>query len=135
MRAVGVILKRTGVIQTSGLSAEAAASEAAGKATPAWTVLSAGVVLQERYEILSVLGHGGMSTVYRARDRRFANVDRLVAVKEMFNVTQDAAARRHRLRRSACFGLDLRARVLERGEGALSLFDASRTKLDLPYHD
>jgi serine/threonine protein kinase/outer membrane protein assembly factor BamB len=92
-----VILKRTGVIQTSGLSAEAAASEAAGKATPAWTVLSAGIVLQERYEVLSVLGHGGMSTVYRARDRRFANVDRLVAVKEMFNVTQDAAARRLRL--------------------------------------
>jgi outer membrane protein assembly factor BamB/tRNA A-37 threonylcarbamoyl transferase component Bud32 len=89
-----VILKRTGVIQTAGLSAEPAAGSGG---SAAWNVLPPGVVLQERYEILNVLGHGGMSTVYRARDRRFANVDRLVAVKEMFNVTQDAAARRLRL--------------------------------------
>lgn len=91
-----MILKRTGVIQTSGLTNEPAAGSG-GAAAAAWSVLPPGVVLQDRYEILNVLGHGGMSTVYRARDRRFANVDRLVAVKEMFNVTQDAAARRMRL--------------------------------------
>jgi serine/threonine protein kinase len=95
-RVRGVILKRTGVIQTSGLGGEAA-TEAAGQPAPGWTIMPPGVVLQERYEVLNVLGHGGMSTVYRARDRRFTNVDRLVAVKEMTNVTQDAAARRLRL--------------------------------------
>jgi serine/threonine protein kinase len=89
-----VILKRTGVSQTKEIAAEAAA---AGRADAGWHVLPPGMVLQERYEILNVLGHGGMSTVYRSRDRRFANVERLVAIKEMFNPTQDAAARRLRL--------------------------------------
>ncbi len=39
--------------------------------------------LEERYKIESVIGVGGMSTVYRARDLRYSNFVRLVAIKEM----------------------------------------------------
>src|SRR5688500_9314554 len=45
----------------------------------------AGTVLQGRYRITSTLGMGGMSTVYKALDLRFANVERACAVKEMFD--------------------------------------------------
>jgi eukaryotic-like serine/threonine-protein kinase len=55
--------------------------------------LPAGTTLQERYLIQGVLGIGGMSAVYRARDLHFPNVVKLVAVKEMVNRALDPIVR------------------------------------------
>ncbi len=46
-------------------------------------------VLQGRYDIEQVLGIGGMSTVYRARDLRFSTVARYCAIKEMPDTSPD----------------------------------------------
>ncbi len=51
-------------------------------------------VLQGRYEVLAVQGVGGMGAVYRARDLRFAAVEKIVAVKEMTNTAPDPRLRR-----------------------------------------
>jgi outer membrane protein assembly factor BamB/tRNA A-37 threonylcarbamoyl transferase component Bud32 len=50
--------------------------------------LQPGTVLENRYQIENLVGAGGMSTVYRARDLRFS-VIKLVAVKEMINRARD----------------------------------------------
>lgn len=55
--------------------------------------LQAGAALQERYLIQGVLGIGGMSAVYRARDLHFPNVVKQVAVKEMVNRAIDPVVR------------------------------------------
>jgi eukaryotic-like serine/threonine-protein kinase len=55
--------------------------------------LPAGTTLQERYLIQGMLGIGGMSAVYRARDLHFPNVVKLVAVKEMVNRAIDPVVR------------------------------------------
>ena len=55
--------------------------------------LAPGRVLQDRYEIMGILGLGGMSAVYQARDRRFPNVIKLCAVKEMKSHSLDPQLR------------------------------------------
>lgn len=59
--------------------------------------LPAGTVLESRYEIQRVIGRGGMSTVYAARDLRFGHVERLCAIKEMTDRSQDYQTRLTRL--------------------------------------
>lgn len=55
--------------------------------------LQPGDMLQERYRIMGVLGLGGFSSVYQARDMRFPNVTKLCAVKEMINLSPNSAVR------------------------------------------
>jgi eukaryotic-like serine/threonine-protein kinase len=54
--------------------------------------LKPGATLQNRYLIQSVVGVGGMGSVYLARDMHFPNVTKLVAVKEIINMA-DASMR------------------------------------------
>jgi outer membrane protein assembly factor BamB/tRNA A-37 threonylcarbamoyl transferase component Bud32 len=56
--------------------------------------LSPGDRLQDRYEIRKFLSKGGMGAVYLARDIRFPNVDKLVAVKEMISAIRDSVTSR-----------------------------------------
>ncbi|MBN1993979.1 MAG: PQQ-binding-like beta-propeller repeat protein [Anaerolineae bacterium] len=57
-------------------------------------ILPKGAVLQSRYEIVKVLGVGGMGAVYLAQDLRFTGVTRMCAVKEMISTTPDPQVRR-----------------------------------------
>ena len=57
-------------------------------------ILPKGAVLQSRYEIVKVLGVGGMGAVYLAQDLRFTGVSRMCAVKEMISTTPDPQIRR-----------------------------------------
>jgi serine/threonine-protein kinase len=52
----------------------------------------------EKYEVVDEIGHGGMATVYRARDTR---LNRLVALKVMHPHLQGAPEARHRFAREA----------------------------------
>lgn len=57
-------------------------------------ILPKGAVLQSRYEVIKVLGVGGMGAVYLAQDLRFTGVTRMCAVKEMISTTPDPQVRR-----------------------------------------
>jgi outer membrane protein assembly factor BamB/tRNA A-37 threonylcarbamoyl transferase component Bud32 len=56
--------------------------------------LSPGERLEDRYEVRKFLSKGGMGAVYMARDTRFPNVTKLVAVKEMINPVRDSVTSR-----------------------------------------
>ena len=64
-----------------------------GRKGQADSSLQAGATLQNRYLIEGVLGVGGMGSVYRARDMRFPNVKKIVAVKEILNLVGDPSMR------------------------------------------
>ena len=57
-------------------------------------ILPKGAILQNRYEIIKVLGMGGMGAVYLAQDLHFSGIKRMCAVKEMTNSTPDPQVRR-----------------------------------------
>jgi len=71
-------------------------SSGAGISKPARS-LAAGTILEGRYQIQKVIGRGGMSTVYAARDLRFGQVERITAVKEMVDEDPDPGTRALRL--------------------------------------
>jgi len=57
------------------------------------STLAQGTLLQGRYQVIKVLGLGGMGAVYQARDLRFADAQRLCALKEMMTVTHEPQVR------------------------------------------
>jgi outer membrane protein assembly factor BamB/tRNA A-37 threonylcarbamoyl transferase component Bud32 len=56
---------------------------------PGTAPLPRNTILQGRYDVEMVLGIGGMSTVYKARDLRFNSVARYCAIKEMPDTSPD----------------------------------------------
>jgi outer membrane protein assembly factor BamB len=57
-------------------------------------ILPKGAILQNRYEVLKILGLGGMGSVYLSRDLNFTKTTRLCAIKEMISNTPDPNFRR-----------------------------------------
>lgn len=64
---------------------ETPAAKPAREEQPRAPTLAIGTTLQERYQIESIVGIGGMSVVYKGRDLRFKNVYRTCAIKEMID--------------------------------------------------
>src|SRR3954452_9652127 len=77
------IASLSGSLSGSGPSTEVVLGSAGTSPLPRNTVL------QSRYDIEQVLGIGGMSTVYPARDLRFSTVARYCAIKEMPDTSPD----------------------------------------------
>jgi len=69
------------------------AAPAKAEAPPRAPTLSVGAVLEERYQIESILGIGGMSVVYKGRDTRFKGVYRPCAIKEMIDRSPNSQTR------------------------------------------
>lgn len=76
-----------------GLTTRQLSREQARKRNRRSGQLQPGDVLQDRYRIIGTLGVGGFSSVYQARDMRFANVTKLCAIKEMVNLAPDPKIR------------------------------------------
>jgi tetratricopeptide (TPR) repeat protein len=72
-----------------------ASSSSAGNANPltAHTVLAVGAVLADRYEIIDLLGEGGMGAVYRANDRHLDRVIALKTIRPEMATSEDMLAR------------------------------------------
>jgi len=72
-----------------------ASSSSAGNANPltAHTVLAVGTILADRYEILDLLGEGGMGAVYRANDRQLDRVIALKTIRPEMATSDDILAR------------------------------------------
>ncbi len=64
-------------------------------------MLNVGDVLDNRYEILSRIGHGGMSTVYKARDLKLGREIAIKMLKEEFNSDEEFIERFKNEARSA----------------------------------
>lgn len=69
-------------------------SEQSGQHKAMSATLPPGTVLQGRYQIIKVIGLGGMGAVYQVRDRHFQAAQRLCALKEMIVNTSDPSKRR-----------------------------------------
>lgn len=78
---------------------ETTSLEALRNSLGAGNTMPRGQLLEGRYEVEQVIGYGGMSTVYRARDIHFASTVRVCAVKEMFDISTDPAIRQDKLKR------------------------------------
>src|SRR6266511_1601031 len=87
-----LILKKQAVHTPAG-----AGGRAPARNTGANVRLADGTILQGRYRVVEPLGQGGMSMVYKALDLHFTNVERVCAVKEMFDFAADDATRQSRL--------------------------------------
>jgi outer membrane protein assembly factor BamB/tRNA A-37 threonylcarbamoyl transferase component Bud32 len=82
--------KGVGFLETQRISDDLESTPLSGSTQQ----LRPGTALADRYLIQTVIGIGGMSAVYRARDLHFPNVVKLVAVKEMVNQARDELVRK-----------------------------------------
>lgn len=81
----------------SHASASESASARPGEPARGHRPLAQGTVLEGRYQVQRIVGRGGMSTVYAARDLRFSQVERICAIKEMVDADPDPGTRALRL--------------------------------------
>ena len=82
---------------THASASEKGAAHNTGDATRGHRPLAQGTVLEGRYQVQRIIGRGGMSTVYAARDLRFSQVERICAIKEMVDADPDPGTRALRL--------------------------------------
>jgi len=87
-KGIGAGANQPGADDTNALGTNALGTRRSSAPT-----MQPGVILQGRYQIEATHGVGGMSVVYRGRDLRFKDVNRLCAIKEMFQSAPDSNTR------------------------------------------